>query len=63
MNNSEQYRRECEARHVMKMPEEKRMEYYRGVLKNRGQNGVDYLIAEVKRQRKLMKKKELELEV
>lgn len=63
MNNSEQYRRECEARQVMKMPDDKRQEYYRGVLAHRKQKGVDYLIAEVKRQRKLMKKKEVELEI
>ena len=63
MNNSEQYRRECEARYALKLPDDKRQEYYRGVLKHRGQAGVDYLLDEVKRQRKLMKKKELELEV
>lgn len=62
MNNSPEYRRECEARQVLKMPQDKRQEYYRGVLAHRKQNGVDALIAEVKRQRKLMNK-EKEMEV
>lgn len=62
-NNSESFRRETEARHVLKMPDEKRQEYYQGVLKHRGQAGVDYLIAEVKRQRKLMRQKETALEI
>lgn len=63
MNNSETFRRECEARHALKLPDEKRQEYYLGVLKERGQAGVDYLITEVKRQRKLMKQKETALEI
>lgn len=62
MNNSEAFRRECEARQVLKMPDDKRQEYYQGVLKHRGQAGVDYLIAEVKRQRKLMRKQQ-EMEI
>lgn len=62
-NNSESFRREAEARHVLKMPDEKRQEYYQGVLKHRGQSGVDYLITEVKRQRKLMRQKETALEI
>lgn len=50
MNNSEEHRRACEAREVLKMSEDKRQEYYEGVKKHRGQRGVDYLAEEVTRQ-------------
>ena len=53
MNNSEQYRRECEAREVLKMNPDKREEFYKGVLNHRKQRGLDALVAEVKRQLKL----------
>ena len=49
-NNSESFRREAEARHVLKLPDDKRQEYYRGVLRERKQAGLDYLVSEVKRQ-------------
>jgi len=64
MNNSEDFRRECEARHVLKMEYDKRMNYYKGVLEKRGQESVNELIAEVKKQRReLAKKQALEMEV
>jgi len=47
MNNSEQYRKECEARQVLKMDYDKRQDYYKGVLSNRKQKGLDELKAEV----------------
>lgn len=50
MNNSEAFRRETEARHVLNMPDERRQEYYKGVVAHRKQSGLDYLVAEVKRQ-------------
>jgi hypothetical protein len=61
MNNSPEYRRECEARFVLKMPYDKRMEHYRGVLEKRKQKGLDELIAEVNRQRWLQNEKAMEL--
>lgn len=51
MNNTETFRREAEARHVLKMPDDKREEYYEGVRFHRKQAGLDYLVAEVNRQR------------
>jgi len=59
-NSSEQFRRECEARHALSMPDDKRQTHYQGVKDKRGQKAVDYLIEEVKRQRKLLSK-ELEI--
>lgn len=50
MNDSEEYRRACEAREVLKMSEEKRQQYYEGVKKHRGQKGVDYLAEAVTKQ-------------
>lgn len=61
MNNSPEYRLQCEARHVMKMDYDRRQAYYQGVLEHRKQKGVDELIAEVKRQRKLARAKEMEM--
>lgn len=58
MINSEQHRRACEARYVLKMPDDKRQAYYQGVLEKRGQKGVDELIAEVKKQRRAAKEME-----
>lgn len=55
MNNSEEdFRRQCEARKVLTMDHERRQAYYQGVLEKRKQKGVDELIAEVKRQRRLL---------
>jgi hypothetical protein len=41
---------ECEARTVMVWPKEKRLEFYAGVKKKRGEKAANALIAEVKRQ-------------
>jgi hypothetical protein len=50
MNDSEQFRHECEARHVMKMNKEQRQEYYKGAVLHRGQAAVSRLIDEVNSQ-------------
>lgn len=55
MNNSPEFKRECEARFVMKMTHEKRREYYSGVLRERKQKGLDELINEVNRQYRLQR--------
>lgn len=49
-NDSEQYRMECEARHVMEMSKEQRQEYYKGVQEKRGRDPMLELFDEVKRQ-------------
>src|SRR5687768_3118187 len=46
MNNSEEFRRQCEARYCLKMTTERRQAHYQGVKENRGQKGLDDLIAE-----------------
>lgn len=58
MNNSEEYRRQCEARQVLKWGREKRQEYYRGVEAKRGPAAASELIAEVKRQYKLQEREQ-----
>lgn len=50
MNNSPEFRRECEARYVLKMDPDKREEFYRGARIKRGPNAVNELIKEVKKQ-------------
>jgi len=50
---TEAWRRECEARHVMKLPLEARRTYYAGVREKRGEPSMAELIAEVNRQWKL----------
>ena len=52
MNNTEQYRRECEVRYVAKMPDEKRREFYQGVLKHRGKEAANQLIDDVNQLRR-----------
>ena len=47
---SEQFRRECEARHVLTWPLEKRREYLAEVEKHRGVDGRQYLETEIRRQ-------------
>ena len=54
----EQYRRECEVRYVAKMPEEKRREFYEGVLKHRGKEKANQLISDVNQFRRKMKEVE-----
>ncbi|SEO78401.1 hypothetical protein [Nitrosovibrio sp. Nv6] len=51
-NDSEEYRRECEARYVMKMGDERRNTYYQGVLQKRGKAKANELIDDVNRIRK-----------
>lgn len=47
---SEEWRRICEARHVMKLEKEKRREYYQKVAENRGREAAQELKDEVNRQ-------------
>ena len=49
-NTTERHRRECEARHVMKLVHQARRDYYAGVRKQRGEAAMKELIAEVNRQ-------------
>ena len=58
--SSEQFRRECEARHIMMFPKDRRKAYYQGVKEKRGEAAEKELIAEVKRQYKL---RDLEQEI
>ena len=60
-NNSEQHRRECEARHVLKQSDDQRQEYYKGVQSKRGQKGIDDLLNEVKKQMRLENSKDLSI--
>lgn len=46
----EKHRRECEARDVLTMPRVKRIEYYAGVKRHRGEAALKDLIEEVKKQ-------------
>ena len=64
MDNSPEFRRQCEARFVLKMSDGKRQAYYRGVEEKRGSAAAHELVAEVKRQRKLLARKQsLEMEI
>ena len=47
---TERHRRECEARHAMKLAHLERRAYYAGVRKQRGEAALKELIAEVNRQ-------------
>lgn len=58
MNNSEEFRRECEARRVLKMGDEQRKSYYEGVLKHRGRERTNQLICDVNRMRREMREGE-----
>jgi hypothetical protein len=49
-NATERHRRECEARHAMKLAYLDRRAYYAGVRKQRGEAAMKELIAEVNRQ-------------
>jgi hypothetical protein len=60
MNNSEQHRRDCEARHVLKMNDTDRQEYYKGVIAKRGRVKVNELIDDVNRMRREAREKEIE---
>jgi len=58
MNNTEQYRRDCEARYVLKMSDARRKEFYEGALKHRGKEKVNQLINDVNQLRRKMKEVE-----
>ena len=58
MNNSEQFRRECEARQVMKWPKAKRQSYYIEIEKIRGRKQMLELWEETKRQADIFKSAE-----
>lgn len=60
MNNSPEFRVQCEAREVLRMSRKQRDAFYAGVLHHRKQAGLDYLKAEVRRQWE--KKREVEME-
>ena len=47
---TEKFRLYCEAKDVRRMHPRQRKEYLDGVKKNRGQSGLDYLMAEIRRQ-------------
>lgn len=61
MNDSPEFRRECEAREVMKWPKEQRVAHYQAIKEIRGQKAADELVAEVKRQHQLQEKRTAEL--
>ncbi|AUT46991.1 hypothetical protein [Achromobacter sp. AONIH1] len=48
--NSEEWRRECEARHVLTLPFDKRVPYLNLVGRKRGSEAQQYLETEVRRQ-------------
>jgi hypothetical protein len=54
---SDEYRKQCEARHVLSYPKEQRVAYYEAVKAIRGQKSLDELIAEVKRQHQLQQER------
>lgn len=56
--SSEEFRRECEARRVLKMGDEQRKSYYEGVLKNRGRERTNQLIGDVNAMRREMREGE-----
>lgn len=47
MDNSEQHRRDCEARFVMAMGRDRREAFYQGVFKERGRDAANQLIEDV----------------
>lgn len=53
--------REKEAKDLLKMSDEKRRKYYERILPKLGKDGVNELIAEVKKQRRLSQQKEMAL--
>jgi len=55
----EQYRRECEARGVLRLPFEKRRPWLESIGKRRGEAGRRYLEGEVIRQYRLTRQMEL----
>jgi hypothetical protein len=61
MNNSPEFRVQCEAREVLRMKPKQRERFYEGVLLHRKQAGLDYLLKEVERQWRAQKR-EVEME-
>ncbi len=53
---TEQFRKECEARHVLTMSRQRRKAYYQGVKEKCGAAAEKELIAEVRRQYKMREK-------
>lgn len=53
--SDEEFRRQCEARYVMKMNDERRKSFYEGVFKNRGRERAQQLVDDVNQMRKTMK--------
>lgn len=53
MNDSPEYRKQCEARLVLKWPKAQRENHYEGVEENRGKKARLDLMAEVKKQYRL----------
>ncbi|MEO9231606.1 MAG: hypothetical protein ABI216_22010 [Devosia sp.] len=56
-NETEQHRRECEARQVMRMPGNERQAHYEAIGKIRGQMARSNLIDEVNKQYKIQQQK------
>jgi hypothetical protein len=54
-NDSEEFRRQCEARYVIKMDKERRKAHYIGVEKKRGRAAMLELWEEAKRQAREVK--------
>jgi|GEM_PF-2547241 len=63
MNNTEEFRRECEAREVMKWPREKRTAHYEAIKLIRGQEATTALIDEVKKQYRIHESKMAKVEL
>lgn len=59
-NCSEDFRRECEARTIMKRTHDQRIAYYTAIRRIRGPQAADELITEVKRQYRLSQEKSME---
>ena len=54
MDNSPEFRRQCEARFVLKMSDWERESYFKGVQEKRGERGLNELKAEFKAQEALV---------
>lgn len=55
-DDTEQHRRECEARYVLTMDDARRNEFYKGVLAKRGQEKANQLVDDVNRMRRKERK-------
>ena len=61
MNNSEDFRRQCEAREIMKWSPQRRTAHYAAINQIRGPKAKDELIAEVNRQYRLRQQQAMEI--